>query len=40
MNPVDISTAVHDQVSAVLNKYLTTAFINYNGALIDGYAAV
>jgi len=32
LNPVDISTAVHDQVSAVLNKYLTTAFINYNGS--------
>ena len=31
LDPIDISTAVHDAISGVLSKYLTTAFISANG---------
>merc|ERR1711907_427494 len=32
LNPIDISTAVHNEVESLLNKYLTTSFIDYNGS--------
>ena len=31
LDPVDISSAVHDAISGVLSNYLTTAFISANG---------
>jgi len=34
LDPVDISSAVHDAISGVLSNYLTTAFISANGTEI------